>query len=455
MFIKPFIKEVAQKLGIDKAIFFTSLARVIQAAGGIISILFVARYLTSEEQGFYYTFGSIVAIQVFFELGLNGIITQYVAHETAHLQWNGLMLVGENKYLSRLSSLLHFCVKWYLWFAAALLVTLLMVGFSFFTRFGAHDDISWQVPWIFLAVGTTLNLLLTPILAFIEGLGMVKEVARIRLFQQILSLLIVWFGLFVGAKLFVSGFSCLASVCLIAFMLWSKFRKILLGIWRVTLTDKVNYRLEIFPYQWKIALSWVSGYFIFQLFNPVLFATEGAAVAGQMGMTLAVLNGIQSLSISWITTKVPLFSSLIARHEYTQLDVIFNRTLKQSVFINGGLLIVMLVGVFIIRHSQIMIGGIDLGNRFLPYLPMVLMMIPLFVNQFVNSWATYLRCHKQEPFLLNSVVSGILCCLSTILLGNFWGVVGITVGYCLIVVVMSFWGHRIFVSKKREWHIYL
>ena len=103
------LRQLASKIGIDKAIFFTSLARIIQAAGGVISILFVARYLTGEEQGFYYTFGSIVAIQIFFELGLNGIITQYVAHEVSFLRWDSkLVLVGEQKYLSRLSSLLHF-----------------------------------------------------------------------------------------------------------------------------------------------------------------------------------------------------------------------------------------------------------------------------------------------------------------------------------------------------------
>lgn len=62
------LKQIASKVGIDKAIFFTSLARIIQAGGGIISILFVAKYLTGEEQGFYYTFGSIVAIQVFLNL---------------------------------------------------------------------------------------------------------------------------------------------------------------------------------------------------------------------------------------------------------------------------------------------------------------------------------------------------------------------------------------------------
>ena len=448
------LRQLASKIGIDKAIFFTSLARIIQAAGGVISILFVARYLTGEEQGFYYTFGSIVAIQIFFELGLNGIITQYVAHEVSFLRWDSkLVLVGEQKYLSRLSSLLHFCVKWYLAFAGALLVTLILVGFVFFGKYGNHENISWRIPWILLAVGTALNLLLAPILSFIEGLGKVKEVAKIRLYQQTIGLLIVWSGLALGAKLYVSGLNCLVAVSLIASILYfGDFRKLLVNIWCVALTDKVNYRHEIFPYQWKIALSWVSGYFIFQLFNPVLFATEGAVVAGQMGMTLAALNGIQSLSLSWITTKVPLFSGLIAQKNYAQLDKIFNLTLKQSVSINGLFLLVMLLGIFIIRYFHIVIGGMDLGNRFLPYFPMVLMMIPLFVNQFVNSWAIYLRCHKQEPFLLNSIVAGILCCLSTVLLGKYFGVLGITGGYCFITCAMSFWGRWIFVTKKKEWH---
>lgn len=449
-----FLRHLASKLGIDKAIFFTSLARIIQAAGGVISILFVARFLSGEEQGFYYTFGSIVAIQIFFELGLNGIITQYVAHETSFLHWdNKYLLSGEKKYLSRLSSLLHFCVKWYLAFASILLFTLIIVGFLFFNKFGHNHDVSWKIPWLLLAIGTALNLLIAPILAFIEGLGKVQEIAQIRLYQQIIALLIVWIGLAAGAKLYVSGLNCLMAVLLISLILGlSKFRNLLLNIWRVKLTDKVNYRKEIFPYQWKIALSWISGYFIFQLFNPVLFATEGAVVAGQMGMTLAALNGIQSMSLSWITTKIPLFSGLIAQKNYFQLDSIFNKTLKQSVFINGSFIIIMLIGVFIIRHFNIIIGGMDLGNRFLPYLPMILMMIPLFINQFVNAWATYLRCHKKEPFLINSIVGGILCCLSTVLLGKYFGVIGITSGYCMITFLLSFWGYWIFRTKKSEWH---
>ncbi|KAA6326653.1 hypothetical protein EZS27_024273, partial [termite gut metagenome] len=327
------LKAVKSKLGIDKSIFYTSSARIVQAAGGIISIFFIAKFLTGIEQGFYYTFGSIVAIQIFFELGLNGIITQYVAHEVSNLNWETpIELSGETKYLSRLSSLLHFSVKWYVCFAVFLLITLIIVGFIFFNRYGKHENVFWHIPWVLLAGGTAFNLLLAPILAFLEGLGKVKEVAKIRLCQQCVCLIIVWAGLCLGAKLYISGINSLLGVVLIIFLiLKSDFKKILLNIWRVHIHEQVNYKKEIFPYQWKIALSWMSGYFIFQLFNPVLFATEGAVVAGQMGMTLVALNGIQSLSLSWMTTKIPLYSGLIAQKQYIQLDDVFNRTLKQSI----------------------------------------------------------------------------------------------------------------------------
>lgn len=81
------IIEFVRKLGVDKSIAYSSGARVVQAFTGVASILFIAQFLTKTEQGFYYTFGSIIAIQIFFELGLTNIITQYVAHEASHLKW--------------------------------------------------------------------------------------------------------------------------------------------------------------------------------------------------------------------------------------------------------------------------------------------------------------------------------------------------------------------------------
>jgi O-antigen/teichoic acid export membrane protein len=444
-------KNILQKFGVNGAIFYTSLARVIQAATGVITIFFVAKLLTGIEQGFYYTFGSILAIQVFFELGLNGIITQYVAHEVSHLQWDSdTSLSGSPSHLSRLSSLLHFGVKWYTIIAGFFFLILIITGIIFFTRYDKSGGaVSWIAPWFVLSFSTTIAFLLNPILAFIEGLGMVKQVAKMRLVQQVLTTLLVWTTFLFGAKLYASGISNIIGLLVIFIMIFfNKFKDLFINVWKALGTERISYKREIFPYQWKIALSWVSGYFIFQLFNPVLFATEGAVVAGQMGMTLAALNGIFSLSISWMSTKVPLYSGLIAQKKYIELDRIFDKTLMQSAAINGLGLMALFILIYGLRYFNS-----PVGNRFLPYLPLVLMMIPIFLNQFVNSWATYLRCHKQEPFLVPSIVGGIATCLSTILLGKYFGVVGMTMGYCILTFWGGLiWGFFIFKTKKAIWH---
>ena len=449
------IKKTSSLIGIDGAIAFTILSRIIQAGGGIITLVFIAQYLTKVEQGYYYTFGSILAIQIFFELGLSGIITQFVAHENSALIWEDeIRFTGSDKSSSRLSSLLRFSVKWFSVISVILFVGLILAGYFFFGVFGKNDiGVSWQVPWIILSITTTLSLMISPLLAFFEGLGRVKEVAKIRLIQQAvqLSLVIIFFS--VGLKLYSSPLAALVT-CTIAplwILLGSKIRLIQFilkkkGKWNV------NYRLEIFPYQWKIAVSWISGYFIFQLFNPVLFATEGAIVAGQMGMTITVLNSIMALTFSWMTTKVPTFSVLIAQKKYLQLDNLFNKTLIQSSVLNVIGLLSFLGLIFVLRYFDIKVGGKNIGNRFLPLLPMLFMMIPIFFNNIIGSWAIYMRCHKEEPMLLQSVVIGALCTMSTIIFGNYYGVQGISTGYMILTIVSFVWTYIIFVSKKNEWH---
>ena len=78
--------------------------------------------------------------------------------------------------------------------------------------------------------------------------------------------------------------------------------------------------------------------FYYQLFNPILFAYQGAAGGGQMGMSMAVTGAGLSVGMAWVTTKAPLFGRLIASANYDALDRIFFRTLIQSLalIVSGG-----------------------------------------------------------------------------------------------------------------------
>lgn len=449
------LKNIGKKIGIDRSIAYSSGARIVQAFTGVGSIFFISRFLTGVEQGFYYTFGSIVAIQVFFELGLTGIIVQYVAHEASHLKIVGENIEGEEKYKSRLSSLLHFCVKWYSVISILLFITLLIAGFVFFNSYGGdHKNVEWRLPWILICIGTIIKLFQSPLNSYIEGLGYVKEMCKVSFWQQIILPLSAWIGLAFDFKLYVVGISSILSaltwnVYVRHTFLWS----LLKYIWNTKISERMNYMEEIFPYQWRIALSWISGYFIFQLFNPVLFATEGPKVAGQMGMTLNVLNAIQAFSISWISTKIPSFSKLIALKNYSALDKDFVKSTIQMVCVCLFLLLIMLLGLYVIRVNGLAINGELLANRFLGYFPILLMMVALVVNILVFALATYLRCHKKEPFLYESIVMGILSMFNTLIFGKMYGLYGICIGYCLLTLLFSLpWSFYLYVHYKHKWH---
>lgn len=444
-----------QKIGMDKSIAYSSGARVVQGIAGVLTVFFVSTFLTGVEQGFYFTFGSIIALQVFFELGLTGIMTQYVAHEVSHLQLNSQFCYeGEQRYQSRLASLVRFCLKWYTVLAVIVFAFLMIVGFVFFNRYGdGQTQVDWQFPWILVCVGTALKLFQSPFTSIFMGVGKVKEMSAIMFYQQIAIPLATWIGLVCGWKLYVLGIGYLLSVLVWQFyVVRHSLHRILINLWKEQITERVEYIKEIFPYQWRIALSWVSGYFIFQLFNPVLFATEGAIVAGQMGMTIHALTAIQAFSMSWLNTKVPYYSQLIALKDYITLDVHFYRTLKQMTAVCMSLLILFFFVVLALNVSQLSFRGNVLADRFLGYGPLLLMMIPVYLQQYINAWATYLRCHKKEPFLINSVCCGIVSCFCTFIFGRLFGLYGVAVSYFLIAVAFFPWGYWIFRTKKAEWH---
>ena len=345
---------------------------------------------------------------------------------------------------------MQFCLKWFLAIAFVLTIVLLFSGYLFFNYYGEHDSkVEWQIPWIILSILTAGNLIMSPILAFLEGLGKVIEVAKIRLFQQIVILVGLLSFLASGLKLYSSPLAAtLAAIIPPGMIFFSSKNELLVNIWNELREWKVNYKKEILPYQWRIALSWMSGYFIFQMFNPVAFATEGAKVAGQIGITLAVLNGVLSISMSWINTNVPLFSDYIAKKEYKKLDNIFNKTVFQSTLICFVSLLFLNTLVFILQFFEF-----SIGDRFLSIFLVLLLSLTTLINQFVAALATYLRCHKQEPFLINSIVGGFVVGSSTLLFGNLFGIKGIVIGYTFSTVFIGlFWGSYIFKTKKQEWH---
>ena len=86
--MRDILLGLAGRLGIDRGVFYALLARGWRAIGGLISILLIAKFLTPQTQGYSYTFQSLIALQVFTELGLLVVVVNFTSHEWAKLQLN-------------------------------------------------------------------------------------------------------------------------------------------------------------------------------------------------------------------------------------------------------------------------------------------------------------------------------------------------------------------------------
>lgn len=441
---------VRHTLGVDKAIAFTVLGRGWASLAGLLTVVLIAHFLSPAEQGYYYTFGSLIALQIVFELGFSFVILQLASHERAHLTIGpDESISGNSIALDRLASVLQKTIRWYSAAASLLAIVLLIAGSYFFSmHHQGAASVQWRFPWYADALAATLTFQLDPVLSFMEGCGFVARVARVRLAQAITGSALAWLalashhGLFAPAAIITGN----ASVSLI--WLFRRRRLIVPLLRHNPGPNRIHWMKEVWPFQWRIAASWLCGYFIYQLYNPVLFAFRGAVAAGQMGMAISLSNALLSVAVSWINTKAAPFGTMIARKEYAQLDHLFFQAMRQSLVVcaAGGLALWLSVVYLNWAH-------LSFANRVLDPTSLGILLVASGLNIVVNAEAVYLRAHKQEKFLIPSVVGAVLIGFSTYFLGKHYGAFGMVSGNLAVTVFVGLpLGNYVFFKYRRIWH---
>lgn len=438
--------------GINRAIGLALTKRFWSVIAAPITLMLIALSLTKVEQGYYFTFTSLLALQVFFELGLVTVIAQFISHEFVSLSWGSHgEIIGDITKKNRVLNILGNSLKWYFICSIFLLTSLSAAGYLFFLN-ETSLNISWKLPWVLAVLGVGLNLLIIPYYAVITGSGDVASVNLRALIGGIVSSLLGWGVLLLGGGLYAIPVVTFGTVFVgVIYLLKSKPILLKQGMYfalnKMDIMDPVSWRHEIWPMQWKIAVSWISGYFVFQLFVPVLFKFHGPVVAGQMGMTLSVINALQVICLIWPTSKMPEFGKFIAQKKWFELDLLFEKTLRHSLEACLALLTVFLIFLGILKNFT------NFGDRFLPSWQVIILSVSIIGQLFVNNWAMYMRAHKQEPMIFLSVIGALLTGFSTILAGYYFSSLGMILGYVLLTFLFGVPAtYNLFYNFKRINH---
>ena len=263
-----------------------------------------------------------------------------------------------------------------------------------------------------------------------------------------LSSALIWFVLITGGGILalpVMGFGVVITTLLWLGITKKAFLRDLLL--QTKSTEIIHWKTEIWPFQWKLALSCLSGYFVLQLSPPLLFLYRGAVEAGQMGMSLSITNALMSIAIVWMNAKAPAFGTLVAKRDYGSLDHIFGFTLSRTVTL------MIVLGLFLCAANYFLHSEMNrYASRVLDPLAFTLLVIATTFGFVSFAQSTYLRAHKDEPFVLINLISAALICIYTFLFGEKYGVFGVVTVYLLVSgLIGGGWGSIVFWLKRREW----
>jgi hypothetical protein len=435
------LKRVVHFAGIDKAIFFSLLNKATVIVFAIVTLGLVVTYLSPTRQGYYYTFTSLLTLQTLLELGMGTVLVQFVSHEYSRMRLNESgLLEGDKAALGRTAALFSVALRWYGGASVAFLIVVGAVGSYLLTRHGTPPGV--LTPWWLLCAAVSISILQVPLRSFLEGSDQIARVQKVATAIACCASVAGWIALLAGLELYSLAISTLTTAGL-GLALFGRACLPFLRL-RAQAVDGTafSWRREFWPQQWRIAVSWASGYFMFQSFVPILFYFAGPVAAGRMGASMQVYTAVNSFASAWIYAKGPRLGMLGAAGRIAELRSIVRGALIRSTLVAAVGAVLVLVGFLAMKHLEFK------SDRFVGVSAMLLLLLTVIVMQRSNIETLAVRFQKIEPFMTNSTTSAGLVFGSNVAMSRYFGELGVCFGFAFIMFAITVpWCHRIYTTR--------
>ena len=415
----------------DRPVLYATAGNFVSLVMGPITVVLVSLRLSPVVQGFYYTFGSLSILQLLAEFGLGQAIMQFASHQWPLLRMDSSgKLDGASSALEHVSQLSSLAFRWCASLAGALVAVLLVAGHLLFSQAGA--EVSWKFPWAMMVACMAANFCLAPVWALLQGCHQLEAFWFYRLVQQIVNAVALWIGLTLGAGLWTPAIAGLAGLAWSLCFLQRRFPQFIPSLRGRTGEQRVSWRRDLWPVQWRAGIAWMSAYFTGQAFVPVLFHFCGPTVAGRMGMTGTLCNVLLGVATNFVNTKTPVFGALAAQRRFSDLDWAFRRVLSRTTLTATFGSAVAITGLLLLKA-----GNFPLADRLLDPASFGLYLGFTSVSAVVIALGAYLRSFRQEPFAGLYAASSLLIILAAAVAAPRTGPLGVTGGALAVVALFQ------------------
>lgn len=405
-----------------------ALQKIIQATAGLVTALMVAHFLNSEEQGYYYTIGSLLSSYIIFDLGLSSYLLQKSAQIT-----------NQPDKKSNFIGFAHWTFKWYRNAGTIAFVTLAPIGIYILGQNQSETaHIDWLGPWLFTVFAVALSMPTIGFFALLEGSGAILETYYLRSAHYFIGALLAWFFIASGHGLYAQALPLVATL-LVSYSWYTYKYK---GIFKQK-TLNCNIKSEIKPFvQIKYTSSNWLGNYIFLNFPIILSFLAGEIVSsGQLGLSIIIANVGGAIALSRFTAQVPE----IIKNLHSENRIVAIKKLLSSLKIAG---VTYGIGSISILAITYLFDNVNFFTRLLPTFDLFFLLTALGGLHLSNALVIYLRACNQDSLSLAMLFFGILTIPLDFLLESL-GVLGIIVSTCICSLLLSAFGVFKLLTTKR------
>jgi len=428
----------------SKAFLFAGAARVWQLIVGFAILYAISSSFSKEIQGYYYVVLSLLAMQAFFELGMSVVIMTFSAHQWAFLKFDNKQIQGDECHISKLSDIFKKSVRWY--GVAAILYILIITPVGYFILSEQGSAISWESPWIISIILSAILVFLQPLYSILEGCGMIEQVTKFRFYEASLSSVVLLISIYSGMGLWAISAQYTIRLFIQLFFIfrdkWPFFRYLL----RTVITEKVEWKREIFPMQYKLAAHAIMAYLTFSAITLLIFKYIGPVEAGKIGMSFQIIGVVGSIGVIWVQIMGPRFAILAAAKRFEELDNSYKQIMKSSVSL---LFVLCCAAVMLLQLAEFI--HLAFSERLLGMHDFSILFLSIVAGQIIQVQAAYIRAHKKDEMLHIHIILGILC---TVLIAYFSFIKSISfvvIVYSFTRVVMVIWHFILIERRKGVW----
>lgn len=439
-------KYILNLFGLDNLVLFSLSAKILQGFGLIALLFAVTIFLDEIERGFYFSFISFAALQIFFELGIGVVIIQHTARLIVSFGGN-LENLKQNSQFYDFKNIVGIFQFNFVWTTAAGILLFLIIyplGLIFFNNLGESSLVSWRVEWLFLIASVAIFLPLSAQLSFFEGGGYLKEVLKLRIFTSLTSYISAIICLILGLKLFAVSAIFISQILVI--LIWIVSKKI--NIYKIMLSKNPSLNslkkwfFTLLPMQWKISVSWICGYLAFQSATPFTQSYLGAKAAGELGLFLNISNMLVGFIGAWMSTKIPKFSLMIENKKLSDLNILFAETSKKSS------LVFLICSIMMFYAFTFYIDIVS--YEYVSVLNIIILLVISALSSISYAQAVYLRCFLQELFMISSIVYALLIVINIPIFVPTYGINGLSFIYLFSGIISTFMTTMIFIKFKKN-----